>query len=64
MSDDLQNPQEPDATQQTAPASEPTDGNRVPSTALLRGARSVEIEHHGVVYKLQATRQGKLILTK
>lgn len=34
------------------------------STVLLRGNSSVEITHQGTVYRLQATRQGKLILTK
>ena len=36
----------------------------VPSEALLRGRRLVEISHNGEVYRLQATRLGKLILTK
>ena len=34
------------------------------SEALLQGRRTVEIRHNGAVYRLQATRQGKLILTK
>ncbi|MCZ4313992.1 hemin uptake protein HemP [Comamonadaceae bacterium G21597-S1] len=34
------------------------------SAALLRGHSSVAITHGGSVYRLQATRQGKLILTK
>jgi hemin uptake protein HemP len=34
------------------------------SQALLQGHGSVTIRHHGVVYRLQATRLGKLILTK
>lgn len=34
------------------------------SDALLRGRRLVEITHNGEVYRLQATRLGKLILTK
>jgi hemin uptake protein HemP len=34
------------------------------SEDLLRGARLVEITHNGEVYRLQATRLGKLILTK
>lgn len=34
------------------------------SSALLRGGRCVEIRHNGEVYRLQATRLGKLILTK
>ena len=36
----------------------------LPSEALLRGRRQVEITHNGEVYRLQATRLGKLILTK
>jgi hemin uptake protein HemP len=36
----------------------------LPSDALLRGRRLVEIAHNGEVYRLQATRLGKLILTK
>ena len=34
------------------------------SEALLQGHRCVEILYQGVYYRLQATRQGKLILTK
>ncbi len=34
------------------------------SEEILRGHKSVEISHNGVVYRLQATRLGKLILTK
>ena len=34
------------------------------SLELLRGQRLVEIAHNGEIYRLQATRQGKLILTK
>ncbi|MBA3772282.1 MAG: hemin uptake protein HemP [Ramlibacter sp.] len=34
------------------------------SVELLRGAKSVEISHNGAIYRLQATRLGKLILTK
>jgi hemin uptake protein HemP len=34
------------------------------SRVLLDGQRTVLIRHHGAVYRLQATRQGKLILTK
>ena len=36
----------------------------VPSEQLLQGRRMVEIAHNGEVYRLQATRLGKLILTK
>lgn len=34
------------------------------SACLLRGHSSVEIVHRGVMYRLQETRLGKLILTK
>lgn len=30
----------------------------------MRGQSAVAIEHNGNVYRLQTTRQGKLILTK
>lgn len=34
------------------------------STDLLKGEKSVVIEHNGATYRLQATKLGKLILTK
>lgn len=34
------------------------------STEILRGQKAVEISHNGATYRLQATRLGKLILTK
>ena len=34
------------------------------STSLLQGGKAVAIVHNGAVYRLQATRLGKLILTK
>jgi hemin uptake protein HemP len=37
---------------------------RFDSTQLLRGAKEVEIDHGGAIYRLQETSQGKLILTK
>ena len=42
---------------------EPTQAS-VNSTEILRGQKAVDIEHNGLTYKLQATRLGKLILTK
>ena len=36
----------------------------VQSTDLLKGQKSVCIEHNGSVYRLQTTKMGKLILTK
>ena len=50
----------------TAVAPQPA-AQRLPvieSETLLRGQRAIEISHKGVVYRLQATRLGKLILTK
>ena len=46
---------------QTSPTPAPRP---LPSAELLRGARSMEITHNGAIYRLQATRLGKLILTK
>ena len=34
------------------------------STELLKGQKVVEIAHNGAIYRLQATKLGKLILTK
>lgn len=34
------------------------------SQSVLQGRSQVAIEHNGAVYRLQTTRQGKLILTK
>lgn len=47
------------------PAADPcAPGGIVDSRALLQGQRTLAIAHNGAVYRLQATRQGKLILTK
>jgi hemin uptake protein HemP len=43
--------------------SSPAAGS-VPSDALLRGRKAVAITHNGMRYTLQATKLGKLILTK
>ncbi|MFO0897276.1 MAG: hemin uptake protein HemP [Pirellulales bacterium] len=37
---------------------------RMFSGDLFQGAREVQIEHHGEVYRLLETRNGKLILQK
>lgn len=49
-----------------APSAAPLELRRkpLPSEHLLQGRRVVEIAHNGEVYRLQATRLGKLILTK
>lgn len=36
----------------------------VHSRELFKGQRTIAIAHNGAVYRLQSTRQGKLILTK
>lgn len=36
----------------------------LPSSRLLQGRKSVQIEHNGALYQLRATKFGKLILTK
>lgn len=49
-----------------APVPTPVPGRPplVESTQLLQGHKQVEIHHNGELYRLQATRTGKLILTK
>jgi hemin uptake protein HemP len=42
----------------------PAPPARISSAQLLAGAREVEIDHHGAVYRLKQTSLGKLILTK
>ncbi len=40
------------------------DPPRLCTAELFRGGNRIEIEHRGETYRLQITRQGKLILTK
>lgn len=47
----------PPAPTQTAPTP-------LASDHLLQGRKTIEISHNGTVYRLQATKLGKLILTK
>ena len=47
-----------------APARHPARPPMIDSSQLFQGHRSVEIHHNGELYRLQATRTGKLILTK
>jgi hemin uptake protein HemP len=52
---------------ETAPIGEahaPGAPHQIDSQDLLRGQTAVAIAHNGSLYRLQATRQGKLILTK
>ena len=43
---------------------DPLSASTVDSSALLQGQKAVSIVHNGAVYRLQATKLGKLILTK
>lgn len=49
---------------QPQPADPDTCCMEVSSTVLLQGRKTVAITHNGSTYRLQATRLGKLILTK
>ncbi|WP_026436151.1 hemin uptake protein HemP [Acidovorax sp. JHL-9] len=46
------------------PSSQLADTAAVDSSTLLQGHKTVAIRHNGSVYRLQATKLGKLILTK
>ncbi|MCG2592599.1 hemin uptake protein HemP [Ramlibacter sp. XY19] len=52
------------AGERNGPETDPNRPQPLPSEQLLQGRRLVEISHNGEVYRLQATRLGKLILTK
>jgi hemin uptake protein HemP len=65
MSDEPRRPPLPcDPQVEPAPRGEVARADPLPSESLLRGRRLVEIAHNGEIYRLQATRLGKLILTK
>lgn len=60
-------PAEAGATPDAPPPQTLHEGQPVPvlpSADLLRGQKVVAIHHNGSLYRLHATRQGKLILTK
>lgn len=40
------------------------DVRTLSSSALFQGDHEIGIEHHGALYRLKITRQGKLILNK
>ena len=48
----------------TTPSDAPRTAVRVASNELMRGQRSIEINHAGQNYRLSVTRENKLILTK
>lgn len=63
-------PKEPAPESGQLPAAEdPPESESAPPVLLtshevLRGQKAVAITHNGALYRLQTTRQGKLILTK
>ena len=67
-SSSLLRPVSPDAAASVAEVQMPspcdTLAGAVDSSALLQGQKAVAISHNGSVYRLQATKLGKLILTK
>ena len=65
--DRLNRPAPPGQPGQAATGAQPAPGaarGPMRSDELLQGRKTVEISHNGAVYRLQATRLGKLILTK
>ena len=57
----------PPAPESLLPAARPAQAHAsapLPRDQLLQGRKAVEISHNGSVYRLQATKLGKLILTK
>lgn len=54
----LRNPRQATATPDTRPV------KSLASSTVFNGATEIGIEHHGELYRLKITRQGKLILTK
>ena len=54
----------PNMSQAEAPSTDPLASQALSSQELMQGRKTVAISHNGSVYRLQATRQGKLILTK
>lgn len=64
--DDEPQPQRPETALDDAELSalRLPSGPSLDSQLLLQGGRTVTIRHNGEIYRLQATRQGKLILTK
>lgn len=53
-----------DPTKSAQPSGKDGAPRRVSSEQLFAGASRLVIEHNGEEYRLQVTRQGKLILTK
>ncbi len=54
----------PPVTRNSTGAPDRRAPREVDSASLLQGQTALQIRHQGEVYRLQVTRQGKLILTK
>ncbi len=52
------------SSEQHQPVATLTAAQTLNSDDLLQGKKTVAINHNGAIYRLQATRLGKLILTK
>ncbi|MDP2404656.1 MAG: hemin uptake protein HemP [Hydrogenophaga sp.] len=52
------------ASAEALPVAEDSRPVLLTSHEVLRGQKTVAITHNGALYRLQTTRQGKLILTK
>lgn len=46
------------------PGQQPPSQNGIPADLLFKGSQEILINHHGEIYRLRVTRNGKLILTK
>jgi len=62
-------PEDPPPPASARPRGEPRaaparPGGPIPSESLFAGAKEVQIEHRGSLYRLKQTALGKLILTK
>ena len=55
---------DPFSTVSASPAPGPSSGRQIDSATLLGPHGEVFIRHHGQIYRLRVTAQGKLILTK
>lgn len=55
---------DPPSTVLASPAPGPSGSRQIDSAMLLGPHGEVFIRHHGQVYRLRVTSQGKLILTK
>ena len=55
---------EPNTARENEAEKAQPDVRTLKSQDLFHGARELAIDHHGALYRLKITRQGKLILNK